>query len=510
MRIINGRSVADNIFGLSAAERILGNAGNDIIHGGGGDDQILGGAGADTIFGDAGNDTINGGTENDNIDGGVGNDVITGDAGNDRLAGGDGTDLLSDTSGNNSIYGGNGDDTITGGSGNDTASGDAGNDTLTGGLGTDLLYGGIGNDKVFGGLGNDYLYGGDGNDTFTDVTGNDYFNGGAGYDTVDYSSQKAVQGVNVFLANGFGGHDALGDRYAGIENVIGTGLTDYLWGNNSDNVLNAALGNDFLRGFGGNDLLIGGVGTDVMYGDDGNDTLRIGEGNDIAYGGNGYDWLDFTDTGALNIIFAEQGILGGSFTVSGPYTPFDSIKLTGDQTFFIEGLRGSTHDDILAFEGAPVGTTVYSALDGGAGDDVLSGANRYYGGDGIDRFFLSRFGDLDKASNPYPNRVETVHLQFDKGIDEIAYFNWAGEGDKLEVSRAEFGLKTDALGNTLYNWVNADSPTATTTQKTFIYETTTAIIWFDADGTGTAHAPIAIAKMYTDSVAHQSDLIFVA
>ncbi len=501
MRIINGHPTADTIFGLSAAERILGNNGNDIIHGGGGDDQIFGGAGNDVVFGDAGNDSISGGIGDDNIDGGIGNDVITGDAGNDRLAGGDGNDRISDTLGNNSIYGGNGDDTITGGSGNDVANGDAGNDTLTGGLGNDTLSGGAGNDKLMGGLGNDLLYGGDGNDTFVDITGNDTFNGGLGYDTVDYSSMNAVHGIDVFLANGLGGRDALGDKFFGIENVIGTSQNDFLWGDNSNNTLNGGDGHDYLRGFGGNDILIGGNGTDTLHGDDGNDTLLIGEGNDIADGGAGYDWVDLTGASAEQIYYL------GNIKPLGPYIPYDPVTHVGDQMFAVEGLRGSSNDDLLLLDGGPATAYQFDALDGGAGNDWLSGAMRYYGGAGMDQIVLSNTG-TDPLGNPYLVRNETVHLQYDMGIDGISNFH-AGE-DKLEVSRAEFGLKTDALGNTLYNWVDADSPTATTTQKTFIYESTTHIIWFDADGTGSAYAPVAIAKMFTNTVAHQSDMVFVA
>lgn len=508
MRTINGRASADFIHGLSVAEQILGNNGNDIIYGGGGDDQIGGGNGNDIVFGDAGIDFIKGGTGNDNLNGGVGNDKIEGEAGDDRIAGGDGNDTLTDAAGVNTFFGGNGDDIITGGTGNDTATGDAGNDSLTGGTGIDFLYGAAGNDKLFGGAGNDAMFGGDGNDTFTDISGNDTFNGGLGYDTVDYSSMKPVQGVNVFLNLGIGGHDALGDRYAGIENVIGTGLTDYLWGNASDNVLNAAEGNDFVRGFGGNDLLVGGNGTDILWGDDGNDTLRIGEGNDIAEGGAGSDWLDFTDTGLLSIVYMSDGIIGGASVISGPYTPFVPLTGVGDQVYDVEGLRGSIHDDVLAFEGATAGTYIFPALDGGAGDDYLSGATLYFGGDGIDRIHLSRNGSVDVNGTAFAARNETVHLQYDRGIDEIAYFH-NGE-DKLEVSMSQFKIAgTIAAPNV--SFLTTDSPAAAVNgQKTFIYETTTHILWFDADGTGTTSAPVALAKMFTGANVDLTDLVFVA
>jgi Ca2+-binding RTX toxin-like protein len=506
MRTINGRATADKIHGLSVAEQILGNNGNDLIYGGGGDDLIGGGNGNDILYGDLGNDVIKGGTGDDTLYGGLGNDKLTGEAGNDKLYGGDGNDAITETAGNNTVYGGNGDDTIAGGAGNDTASGDAGNDTVSGGAGDDTLYGGADDDILQGGAGNDNLYGGDGNDTLVDTAGIDVFNGGLGYDTVDYSTMKAVRGVDVFLMQGIGGHDAAGDTFSGIENVTGTALNDILWGNASDNVLNAGAGNDYLRGFGGDDVLTGGSGTDVLYGDDGDDTLRIGEGNDIAFGGNGYDWLDFTDTGALDIHYATDGVLGGTFTVAGPYTPFDGLTGTGDQVYDVEGLRGSALDDVLYFEGAPATTYTFNALDGGAGDDWLAGATRYYGGDGMDNIWLSRNPAVDKNGNPAPARNETVHLQFDQGIDRIAFFH-AGE-DKLEVSMSEFHLTGSVLG-TNYDFVTTDSPTATSARASFIYETSSHILWFDTDGTG-ERAPVAIAHMFTGADAAQTDLIFVA
>ena len=84
-----------------------------------------------------------------------------------------------------------------------------------------------------------------------------------------------------------------------IEGVIGTGLADYIFGNQQDNVLwgEAGLrpgvgGPDFLVGAGGSDDLQGLFGDDtiVASGDGAADTIDCGEGtNDRAYIDRGLD-----------------------------------------------------------------------------------------------------------------------------------------------------------------------------------------------------------------------------
>src|SRR5207249_292013 len=67
---------------------------------------------------------------------------------------------------------------------------------------------------------NDTLVGGGGNDTLVGGSGADSLDGGAGIDVADYSNSAAA--VTVDLNLGGSGGDAAGDRYAGIENVVGS------------------------------------------------------------------------------------------------------------------------------------------------------------------------------------------------------------------------------------------------------------------------------------------------
>jgi Ca2+-binding RTX toxin-like protein len=81
----------------------------------------------------------------------------------------------------------------------------------------------------------------------------------------------------------------------------GTALSDELFGDASNNIIQAGDGNDIVDGGDGNDQLVGGNGDDVLVGgagddilqaDAGNDVLTGGTGNDSLYGGDGNDLLN--------------------------------------------------------------------------------------------------------------------------------------------------------------------------------------------------------------------------
>jgi Ca2+-binding RTX toxin-like protein len=379
--------------------------------------------------------------------------------------------------------------------GNDNVRAGGGDDVIVGGNGNDALYGELGNDVVDGGLGNDYIDGGEGNDTLMDSGGIDTFVGGAGFDTIDYSGTQVGRGVDVFLTLGIGGRDAAGDKFTGIENATGSKFQDFLWGNNADNVLDGREGNDFLRGFDGNDTLIGGNGNDEFYGDAGLDIFRPGSGQDIIVGGSNWDTVDMTgETGGMIVDFGKQ-LFAGSLQEWG--------KPDGDQ-IDAEYLIATNLDDSINLNGQ-VGWN-FIGLNGADGNDVLSGALLYFGGNGEDTIRLN-------------GRAETVGLQLNAGYDKITAFDHAG-GDLLRVSKAAFGLATDPNGNAIFNWVDTtDAPHALAGGPTFIYEKTTQILWFDADGTGNTSAPIALAGFYSlpndpttgmPVAPTASDLVFVA
>ena len=94
------------------------------------------------------------------------------------------------------IWGGDGDDIIIGSPNSDVVYGGAGNDTISGLAGVDTIYGEDGNDTITGGTGNDRLFGGDGSDTFI-------WNNGDNTDLIE-----GDEGVDVQIVNGAAAGDA--------------------------------------------------------------------------------------------------------------------------------------------------------------------------------------------------------------------------------------------------------------------------------------------------------------
>lgn len=124
-----------------------------------------------------------------------------------------------------------------------------------------------------------------------------------------------------------------------------------LVGDDGDNVLDGALGNDTLSGLDGDDMLSGFGGDDTLDGGEGDDMLLGGEGNDTLMGGEGDDEL--------------QGEAGNDVLNGGD----------GDDT-----LAGGEGDDVL------IGGEGYDLLEGGDGNDrlVAGFGDSAYGNDGDD------------------------------------------------------------------------------------------------------------------------------
>ena len=165
-------------------------------------------------------------------------------------------------------------------------------------------------DKVLGGYGNDTFdvstyhsdyYGQKGNDYFFSVGFNNYFNGGSGNDTISYETQDEDPdlfdlGVWIDLSKGFARtfETSYQEELVSIENAIGTGVADDIFGSSANNTLWGDAGADILDGRGGNDVLYGGDGWDDLYGRAGNDILNGGLGYDLQWGGKGADTFVFT------------------------------------------------------------------------------------------------------------------------------------------------------------------------------------------------------------------------
>ncbi|MBL8700848.1 MAG: M10 family metallopeptidase C-terminal domain-containing protein [Alphaproteobacteria bacterium] len=314
--ILVGTSGDDVLQGFGGNDTLSGGLGDDVLDGGDGRDlasyrdiaapltidlrlagtaQDTGGAGHDTLIGI---ENVTGGTGNDTITGDGGANILSGNAGDDWLFGGEGDDILDGGAGNDALIGGNGTDTVT------YASATGGVSVVmwlrgfqpTGGAGSDVhssieIFVGSRFDDSFisndfdhvlkGGAGNDGLYGQGGSDTLLGGLGDDWLDGGFGIDTVSYADVAA--GVTVDLAR-FDRQDTGGagaDMLVDLENLVGGGGNDTLYGAKYTNVIHGGAGNDTIYGRGGIDYLTGGEGDDVLVGGADRDRMAGKEGADI-------------------------------------------------------------------------------------------------------------------------------------------------------------------------------------------------------------------------------------
>ncbi len=487
-----GHGDRDRIYGGHGDDYLSGGEQDDFLSGGASNDHLIGGSGDDTIFGDDGDDHIEGNIGSNSLYGGSGNDTIiaSGSNGSNSLHGETGDDEVTGGSGSDTIYGDEGNDILNGSAGNDWLDAGIGHDVLIAGSGDDSLYGGEGDDTYHYTAGHDRIIEvGSGLDTLifdaswnlddvivennvltfvnnttdsitfndinlietfrfdghADLTAQDMltlrdetfvgtlaveaFDGGDGVDTVDYSA--ATGRVTVRLDNGTGGHnEAAGDTYINIENIIGSQYHhDYLYGNDSDNHLQALDGSDRLYGSLGADIMDGGGNTDTVY-------------YNYSY-----------EAVAVDLQSSTQQIGGYA---------------EGDILISIEHAYGSNYNDIIS------GTDGYNRLYGKNGNDVIHGRDgddRLYGdggddtltgGQGDDDLFGGLGGDTAIFSGNYAAYVITdnagvLTVQDTVGMD--------GTDELTDIERLVFS--NGALENGVFtSTANNSSPIAVSDNAT--------------------------------------------
>ncbi|HEX8481593.1 MAG TPA: calcium-binding protein, partial [Allosphingosinicella sp.] len=377
----------ENLTGTSALGQTLrGNvSANEIIGGGGGDTFRLEDGGADKVFGNGGNDVVYFGgamTATDEVDGGSGSDTLAlqGDysagltLGARALIGIETLQLLART---NSLYGGSGlspnsynivtvDPNVAAGAMlvvdaialasnerlvfNGSAETD-GRFSITGGLGADSLTGGAGADLLSGGGGNDLIDGGAGADSMS---------GGAGDD--------------LFIADHAG--DAVYEGASGGNDEVRTSLATFTL---------AAPNVEILRGLSnaGQALTGGGTGLTIVAGT-GRDTLDDGGAAATLKGGLGDDSYAVWATGTAVIENAGEG--------ADTVRSFLASYTMGANVEYLHGM--------LATGQTLTGNAEANVIQGGSGNDVISGggsgggSDSLYGNDGNDRFLIGPGGGM--------------------------------------------------------------------------------------------------------------------
>ena len=176
--------------------------------------------------------------------------------------------------------------------------------TSFGGLFGDLLRGAAGDDYLIGGPGNDTLDGGVGNDDYDIDSKADIVREGSGHDTIATSLRSfrlggsarnpGLEKIEDLIFKGAQVVKVAADLEAGqLPTVVFDRNAAFVGtGNERDNVIVGADGNDTLRGRGGDDFLVGLKGNDRLEGGNGADALFGVRGDDRLYGGAGDDRLE--------------------------------------------------------------------------------------------------------------------------------------------------------------------------------------------------------------------------
>lgn len=298
-----------------------------------------------------------------------------------------------------------------------------------------------------GGMGNDTITGGTANDFLVGGGGDDVLSGGAGNNS--YIGGMGIDTVNYSLATGAIYIDLIGS----VSNNGFGGQDTFLGG--IENVTGSAQ-SDIIIGDNGNNVLTGGGGNDYLIGRDGNDTLV---GNAAApstlQGGTGDDVYIVSNAGDSTIEFLGEGV--------------DTVRTTLSTYTLGSNVENLVYTGAGSFTGS--GNGLANTLTGGTGNDTLTG------GAGSDTFTAIANNGLDRITD------------FTSGADKIL----------LDSSYTHTATVDFVSG--------AGAQSATSTNSTFLYDTSTGILSYDADGTG-AGAAVQLFNLGAGTALVASDLVF--
>jgi Ca2+-binding RTX toxin-like protein len=169
----------------------------------------------------------------------------------------------------------------------------------------------------------------------------------------------------------------------GNDTLTGGSANDQLFGQAGDDVLFGKGGDDLLSGGAGDDVLTGGAGSDQVFGEAGNDRMiwNPGDGSDLNEGGAGADIVEVNGGNGDEVFTAAPNGSRVSFNRTDP-APF-AIDIGTTEDLFVNMNGGN--DSFTASNG--LGGLIQLTVDGGAGDDIITGSDgndRLSGGAGND------------------------------------------------------------------------------------------------------------------------------
>jgi trimeric autotransporter adhesin len=530
MATINGTTGNDTLSGTAGDDTLNGLGGNDLFLAGstGGNDVINGGAGRDSIefktratsaiVVDFVAGTITGGstgtisfTSIERVLAGDFNDQLTGNAAAQTLTGQGGSDTIGGAGGVDTLWGGTGGDSFVfreTGTGNADRISDfaSGSDKIVLDASVMSALGANGNfaagDARFvanaTGTAQDatdrIIYETDTRQVWYDPDGT----GAAARQLIaTLQSGATLAATDIAVEGGTGG---------GPGTIVGTEGDDTLTGTDGDEVIDGRGGNDSLRGGGGADSMIGGDGNDVLDGwyfvetggDPFVDTMNGGLGNDTFHVDNAADQL--SDAGGIDTVrvdtidwtlaagfehlilhndWSESGVVGigndldNWITVT--YAGGNRLEGRGGNDTLM-GADGESETNVLLGEegnDSLISVGAFDTIDGGAGDDTISGSRegaRLTGGAGADSFLFG--GQSDWA-----------------GFDTIPDFASGQDRIRLDArTMPELGASGPLSSNDPRFHAAAGATSGHDADDRLVYDTASGMLYFDPDGNGAAEA----------------------
>ncbi len=334
--------------------------------------------------------------------------------------------------------------------------------------------------------------GGAGNDFFMANDAGEAFAGGAGLDRADY--RNATAGLVIDMTNPSASTGAAaGDTFNSIENIVGSQFGDTIVGGDGDDYLYGLLGDDILIGGAGKDRLLGDGSADVLKGGDGDDELRGGDGDDLLIGGHGADILNGgAGTDTVSYVDAARGVTA---SIANTVASAGADEGSGDRFYGVEIVIGSRFDDVL------IGDVRANRLEGGFGNDLLDGGNGIdvlTGGDGDDILVGGSGHDVLMGGSgsdtftftgraSYGDRIQ----DFESGVDRLAF------------TRAGLMISPDAA----VSLVSGQGAMPQGIGPTFLFNTASGQLSFDADGAGRGSAAVIVAMLEADARVVLSDFL---
>jgi Ca2+-binding RTX toxin-like protein len=188
-------------------------------------------------------------------------------------------------------------------------------------------------------------------------------------------------GVGDDVLYGLGGNDKL-DGGWGNDRLYGGKDDDILLGGDEDDILSGGTGNDKLYGGDDNDIIYAQSATENS--DTGTNELYGGKGSDKLYGGAGNDHLEAGEEDVYTIVNGQ-----GSGDINYLYGEEGNDTLIGGAG--VDHLYGGTGDDTL-YAGEHINREVIIIGDpyNGGSYTVYTHPDYLYGGEGMDKYFLSK------------------------------------------------------------------------------------------------------------------------